>query len=61
MTAEERSARFIAELDEVNLMTEDELLAECRRIERGGDFAGCVAGASIRIWEAARAHCRSER
>lgn len=61
MTAQERSAQFIAELDEVETMTEDELVAECRRIESDGGFAGCVAGASIRIWEAARAQCRAER
>lgn len=61
MTAEERSAKWIAELDEVEMMTEGELLSECRGIERDGGFTGCVAGASIRIWEAARAQCRGER
>ena len=60
MTAQERSAKFIAELDEVETMTEDELLAECRCVESGAGNAGCVAGASIRIWEAARAQCRGE-
>ena len=56
-TAEQR---WIAELDEVDLMTQDELLQENRRIAAEGGFAGCVAGASIRIWEAARAQCRGE-
>ena len=47
MTAEERSAKWLADIEEVERMTSDKLRAECRTISKQGGFLGVIAQAAL--------------
>lgn len=49
MDANERTARFIAELDDIDRMSTTELRAECRKLVSQGGFLGVVAEAAIAV------------
>jgi hypothetical protein len=47
MTAEERTEKWLAELEEVERMTPSELLAEVKKLAREETFIAAVATAAI--------------
>ena len=47
MTAEERGAKWIAELDEVDDMTPEELQAEVERLAKKETFLGTIANLAL--------------